>query len=494
MSLPIAIYSVEQVRAMDAHATNVVGIPGYALMTRAAQAALRALRQRWPQAHRVLIVCGSGNNGGDGYVLARLARQAQLEVTVSALAAPQNLKGDARTAWQDFVRDGGTVTMWSGSLAQFDVIVDAIFGTGLSRSLDTETRNCVNALNESGIPIVALDIPSGLHGDTGRVLGAAIKAQCTITFVGLKLGLFAGVAPDYVGELVFDDLAVPAAAAFAACANRIAEEWLAKVLPRRSRLAHKGVNGHVLVVGGNHGMAGAVRLTGEACMRVGAGLVSIATRSENVAAIVSERSELMVHGVESADQLKRLVEKADVIAIGPGLGQDEWSAAMLSAVLDCAKPVVVDADALNLLARSPGARANWILTPHPGEAGRLLQTSSAEVQDDRMAAVGALAQRFGGVAVLKGARTLVATATDLPAICDRGNPAMGTGGMGDVLTGVIAGLRAQMTNDFDAARAGVLVHALAGDAATARLGAHVDRGLIASDLFAYLPACASPRD
>jgi NAD(P)H-hydrate epimerase len=244
----------------------------------------------------------------------------------------------------------------------------------------------------------------------------------------------------------------------------------------------------VLVIGGNIGMAGAARMAGEAALRAGAGLVTVATRSENVAAIVGARPEIMCRGVTQSEELTALIAHADVIALGPGLGQDDWARMMFETALRADRRAVVDADALNLLAQSPRANANRILTPHPGEAARLIGKTTAEVQHDRLGAARAIAARYGGVVVLKGAGTLVLSDDGLPAICDRGNPGMASAGMGDVLTGVIAGIVAQKAELAAAARVGVLVHALAGDMA-ARRG---ERGLLATDLLAYLPTCVNP--
>jgi ADP-dependent NAD(P)H-hydrate dehydratase / NAD(P)H-hydrate epimerase len=487
--LPLAVYTAEQVRALDRHAIEDLGIPSYTLMTRAGEAALRTLRSCWPSAQNVVVVCGPGNNAGDGYVLARAAREQRLAVRVVALSDPAKLRGDARRAYDGFVAAGGSVET-RGAFDDADVIVDAIFGTGLSRPLDAATADVIRAINASRAHVLALDIPSGLHSDTGEVLGTAVIAERTLTFIGLKLGFYVGDGPDHTGIVSLDDLEVPAtaAAAIASVAERIDAGVLARLLPRRPRTAHKGQNGHVLVIGGGIGMAGAARMSGEAALRAGAGLVTVATRAENVAAIISGRPELMCRGVADGAQLATLIEHADVLAVGPGLGQNEWARAMLDAALASNKAAVVDADALNLLAQSSRRSTRWILTPHPGEAGRLLGRSTAAIQRDRIGAAREIAARYGGTVVLKGAGTLVVTGDSKPSICDQGNPGMASPGMGDVLTGVIAGIAAQTSDLAGAARAGVLAHAMAGDMA-ARRG---ERGLLATDLFAYLPTCVNP--
>jgi NAD(P)H-hydrate epimerase len=371
-----------------------------------------------------------------------------------------------------------------------DVIVDAIFGVGLSRPVDGVAAEAIAAINHSDARVLALDIPSGLHADTGEILGDAVRAERTVTFLGLKLGFYLGEGPNCVGVVMFDALELPAQALayVEATALRIDEPEVAELLPPRRRTAHKGQQGSVLVIGGNIGMPGAARMAGEAALRAGAGLVTIATRNENVAAIVGARPELMCRGVNSAEELTALIARADVLALGPGLGQDEWAQAMFETALAKDRRVVVDADALSLLAQSPRKNAHWILTPHPGEAARLIGKTTAEVQHDRLGAAREIAARYGGTVVLKGAGTLVLGDEGLPAICDRGNPGMASAGMGDVLTGVIAGIVAQKAELAAAARVGVLVHALAGDMA-ARRG---ERGLLATDLLAYLPTCVNP--
>lgn len=490
-NLPLAVHTAAQLRALDRHAIEDLGIPGYTLMTSAGEAALTTLRSYWPAAQRILVLCGPGNNGGDGYVLARLARARRLDVRVIASADPQSLRGDAQRAWQDFVAAGGATSEWSDDcLDHAEVLVDAVFGIGLSRPVDPEMAARIQAINERQVPVLALDIPSGLDADTGRILGAAIHAERTLSFIGLKLGFYLGEGPNFTGVVMFDALDLPdGAASFVdVAATRIGEDALARLLPRRRRTTHKGQQGRVLVIGGGVGMAGAARLAGEAALRVGAGLVTVATRPENVATITADRPELICRGIERADEIESLLDRADVLAIGPGLGQDAWAVMMVEAALRCGKPSVVDADALNLLAQSPCVSEHWILTPHPGEAGRLLGTSAAEVQDDRLAAARSIAERYGGVVVLKGAGTLVVQRDSPPSICDQGNPGMASPGMGDVLTGVIAGIAAQTADLAGAARAGVLVHAMAGDMA-ARRG---ERGLLATDLFTYLPTCVNP--
>ncbi len=487
-ALPDAVYTAEQVRAMDAHAIGRLGIPGYTLMTRAAEAALDVLVDGWPYARRVLVLCGAGNNGGDGYVLARLAKAAGLDVSVAAATDATRLNGDAARAFADFKAAGGRLApLGDAAFDDCDVIVDALLGTGLDRPASGTYAEWITAMNASGTPVLAIDLPSGLHADTGAVLGVAVYAARTITFVGLKAGLYLGAGPDHAGAIAFSGLGVPASAATAEpVLRRIGAQQVAAALPERRRAAHKGDHGRVLVIGGGPAMPGAVRLATEAALRVGAGLVEAATWPGHVGAIVAGRPEVICHGVESPAEVRPLAAAADVVAVGPGLGQTEWSRGMLEAALACGKPLVVDADALNQLAKSPWRNAHWILTPHPGEAARLLGSTPADVQADRRGAVRALAERYGGVVVLKGAATLV-QGHGSPWVCDRGNPGMATAGMGDVLTGVIAGLVAQAGDLEAAALAGVRIHAEAGD----RAAGSGQRGLLASDVIDQLRACVN---
>jgi NAD(P)H-hydrate epimerase len=374
-------------------------------------------------------------------------------------------------------------------------VVDAVFGTGLEREVSGPFAEALAAIRACGSPVLSLDIPSGLHADTGMILGTGVQATVTVTFIALKQGMFTGVGRGYCGHIVFDDLGVPpeVSARLAPQARRLAYANLHCLLTPRSRTGHKGDYGHVLVIGGEQGYGGATRLAGEAAARVGAGLVSVATRPQHASWLPASRPELMGHGVQTAEELEPLLERANVVAIGPGLGQASWGEALLQAALRSSKPLVVDADALNLLARRGQGqrRSEWILTPHPGEAGRLLQCTPGEVQADRFKATAELVARYGGTCVLKGSGTLVLTEGGTMEVVQEGNPGMGSGGMGDLLTGVIAGLVAQGFTMADAARLGACLHGHAGDLAAAEGG---ERGLLAGDLMPFLRSLANPRE
>jgi len=489
--MPVEIYPVAAVRDIDRKAIENEMIPGYTLMARAADAAVKAALAEYPHAKRWQVLCGAGNNGGDGYVVARLAAAQGIVVSTLTLVDPESLQGDAATAYNDFSAAGGVVMLWSGELDQeAELLVDAMLGNGLERPLDGDFAAAVALANQHLAPVIALDIATGLHSDTGEVLGSAIEANLTVTFVGLKAGLFLGGGPSHTGKLVFAGLDIPDSCRDTSCVamRRIATRDIQDLLPRRGRDAHKGDFGHVLVIGGGAGMPGAARLCGEAALRAGAGIVTIATDVGQAATMVATRPELMAHGVAAADDLPRLLAKADVVAFGPGLGRSDWAASLVALLKQDERPSVWDADALNWLAESPEFCGHRIITPHPGEAATLLKMSAGHIQADRLAALHGLQERVGGSVVLKGAGSLVSSSDGVPWICTAGNPGMAAPGMGDVLTGVIAALLAQGLGPEQAACVGVQAHALAGDRA-ARQG---ERGLLASDLIAALRAVLNP--
>jgi len=494
--LPTALYTAAEVRELDRIAIEQHGVPGFELMRRAGRACYRWLCRLWPGENTVTVYCGAGNNGGDGFVIATQALLAGKSVRVILTAAPERLSGSALEAYRRLCETGLEAEPFASAAAPTrGVVVDAILGTGLGGSVRGVAAQAIDQINGSDLPVLAVDIPSGLCSDSGSVLGAAVRARATCTFIGLKRGLFTGSGPAHTGAVHFDDLALPdvVTGALPPTAELMRIDDIGMALGRRPRDAHKGNFGHVLVVGGDHGMAGAAAMAAEAAGRVGAGLVSVATRPDHVAAVVARRPEVMVSGVNGRHELEPLLTRPTVIAVGPGLGQSAWSEQMLHRVLASELPLVVDADALNLLAgvlagAARERRGNWILTPHPGEAARLLQCDSAAVQADRFAAAAELAARYRAVVVLKGAGSLVASDGATVTVCPYGNPGMASGGMGDVLTGVIGGLVAQRQPLHVAARLGVLVHALAAD----RAAEHGERGLLAGDVLASLCGVVNP--
>lgn len=484
----LRLYRVDAMRELDRRAIAASGEDGHALMCRAGAAALRRLRARFPEVQRLVAWCGRGNNGGDGYVLARLARAAGLDARVLATGMPGS--AEAARARADFEAAGGVVATDAGAaFADAQLVVDALLGIGTGRDPEGATADAIAAIGRCGLPVLALDLPSGLDADSGHAYAPCVRASLTVCFIGWKRGLWTGAAADHVGECVLETLDVPAAVydAVPADARLLDDAECQRALAPRAPAAHKGRHGHVLVVGGDHGMAGAARLAGEAAARSGAGLVSVATRAAHVAALVGARPELMVHGVEG-ELPDALLARASVIALGPGLGQSAWSRALWTQALAAGKPCVLDADGLNLLAAARCALpAQAVLTPHPGEAARLLEVAPAAIARDRYAAARELARRHQAVVVLKGAGTVVATPTGEAWICAQANPAMASGGMGDVLTGIIAGLMAQHFDPAQAARVGVAAHAEAARRAAAR-GA---RGMLASELLDCLRAAVN---
>ncbi len=484
----VALYDNAALRDLERRAAQASG-DDFELMRRAGEAAWRHLLRHWPQALRIVVACGPGNNGGDGHVLATHALQAGREVSVLRLGAPAT--DPARRACAGYEAAGGRVLAFEGGWPAADLVVDAVFGIGLSRAPDGAAAALLAAMDAAGCPVLALDVPSGVDADRGCVPGIAVHATRTLQFMGAHRGLATGAALDHAGECELSTLDIDPAwlAQVPVAARLLRPAALATFLPPRARDSHKGDNGHVLCIGGDHGGGGAIVLCAQAALRSGAGLVSVATRSGHVAALLARQPEAMVHAADSSGALQPLLQRANAIAIGPGLGRSDWGRALFDAALACGKPMLLDADALNLLAESPRALpADTILTPHPGEAARLLGCDAAQVQRDRYAAAAALAARHACVVVLKGAGTIVAAPGSIPYTIAGGNPGMAVGGMGDLLSGVIAALRAQGLDAFDAAACGVLLHAAAGDAA-ARDGM---RGMLPSDLLPHLRRCANP--
>jgi ADP-dependent NAD(P)H-hydrate dehydratase / NAD(P)H-hydrate epimerase len=482
------LYTAAQTRALDHCAIRDHGIPGSVLMSRAAQAAFRHLLELWPEPGRVQVLCGTGNNGGDGFLIADLAHKRGINVTVFQVGDAAKIGGDALIARQQALANGVKIVPFGKEPPVAEgVIVDALLGTGLGGDVRGAYADAIAAINACNVPVLAVDIPSGLCADTGRVLGTAVRADITVTFIALKRGLFTLQAPDYTGTIQFSDLEVPPAVyeAVPAVCQRLELEPLLDHLPPRPATAHKGLYGTVLVAGGDYGFAGAASLAAEAALRCGAGLVQVATRAEHVAALVARTPEVMPRAVDGGDDFAPMLAVADVLVVGPGLGQSPWSAELLRLGLATGKPLVLDADGLNLLAAGvPGdvpPLGNRVFTPHPGEAARLLGCSTAEVQSDRFAAVLALQQRYGGVMVLKGNGTLVCNG-EVTLLCDYGNPGMASGGMGDVLSGVIGALLAQHLPPLEAAALGVCLHGAAADSAAG----DGQRGLVASDLIPHM--------
>lgn len=494
------MYTAAQVRQLDRSAIDTHGISGAKLMERAGRVTFDAIRAHYPDFQRWSVCCGGGNNGGDGYVVARLAKESGIECALYALKSPDSLSGDAARAARRWLDAGGQVVdelpehVDAGAL-----LVDALLGTGLDRPAEGAYREAIGLMNRSPAPVVAVDIPSGLNADTGQALGGlAVCAKLTVTFIGRKRGLYTADGPDHCGTVEYSDLEVPESV-YETIPNSgilIQEKVIANLLRPRARNSHKGDYGWVLGIGGDRGMSGALMLCGGAAMRAGAGKITLLTHPDHAAIINVHRPELMVRGIGGGAEATEFIESCDVLVVGTGLGQSAWSRSVLDAALGTKKSVVVDADGLNLIAETGNLdvlaelEGNVVITPHPAEAGRLLGVTSQEVQSDRVSAAQTLAARCGAVVVLKGCGSVIAEPGGGYAICPLGNPGMASGGTGDVLAGVIGALLAQGLDAWSAAQAGVVAHAAAGDRVARELG---ERGMLAGDVIDRLPAVLNPR-
>ncbi|MDP4546994.1 NAD(P)H-hydrate dehydratase [Marinobacter sp. MDS2] len=496
-SLPEALYSADSVRAMDRYLIEEQGIDGFDLMQAAARAGFRQLRKRWPSPGSLLVLCGAGNNGGDGYLIAANAQRHGIFVECVAVAPSAKLSGDALKAFEVASRDSVPITeisdmpegVFQEKLAAADVVVDALLGTGVTGAPRAPFSEVIRAVNQAKRPVLAVDLPSGLDATTGAAEGEVLQAELTVTFIGVKIGLYTGAGPAVCGQVVFEPLATQEQ--ISGCS----EQPVARLarwrdcqagFPQRPLNAHKGHFGHVLIVAGESGFGGAGIMAAEAASRAGAGLVSLATRPEHVTAALVRCPSVMVRGVVHGSELVALIEKADVVVCGPGIGKSAWGQQMLQQVLDSGKPRVLDADALNLMATRAAIPSNQhVLTPHPGEAARMLGCSVAEIEADRLAAAQKIQKIWGGVVLLKGAGTVIATNANRPVVIAGGNPGMATGGMGDVLSGMLGAFIGQLLDDIEfASIAAASAHLAAGDRAAERLGY---MGLLPTDIIQDLP-------
>lgn len=488
-SLPL--YTSEQIRALE-QAVFDDGQTPEQLMARAGVALFSVLQTKWPDARTVGVLLGAGQNAGDGLVLARLARSAGLRVTLFGWCQPEQLQGAAHSAWLELKTACPDVVVlheWAEVAAQarFDVIVDAGFGIGLSRQRPlaadvVDWIENVNRAHRAGAAVVSADLPSGLIADTGAG-EAVIEADVTLSFLALKIGLVTGRGPAVCGRVILADLGV-------APMNETPDVQLmlsAEPLPPKPRDGHKGRFGILLIVAGNRGMMGAARMAAEAALRTGAGKVIVATHPEHAATLAIGRPELIVHGVDAATALDALLVQADSVVLGPGLGGDDWAEQMAARVLAAEVPLVIDADGLRFLTPCATKKAMRIMTPHPGEAARLLECAAEEIEQDRLAAARALRERYCILGVLKGAGSVLFLPDELR-VCGRGSPALATAGSGDVLAGVIGGLLALGMVPAQALPRAVCWHAMAGELLSEQSGAW---GAVATDLFAPIRAMAN---
>lgn len=478
----IPFYTAEQSRNIDRYAIKQTGIPGLLLMKRAGLYAFEILQHTYPKARRILVVCGGGNNGGDGFVLAQLAAMAGMKTEVVLAAEPDSLKGDAQRAYREMTGLGmEPIPFDSVDLTNYDVIVDALFGTGLDRPIEGSLVQWIERINRAQKPVLAMDIPSGLQADSGQVLGIAIRAAHTCTFITRKLGLYQYQGPDTAGQVHYSPLFLSKeilnTQTPVAC-NHSLKYWL-KHLPARMQSHHKGTAGTVCLVGGDRSMMGAIQMAGMAALKTGSGLVKVVTHPEHGIALTQTLPELMCYPPE---KLSDSLSSADAVGIGPGLGLGEWGKELFTQTRNLPQKKVLDADALKRLAQSPAKRDDWVLTPHPGEAASLLGCSTQKIQENRIESARKIQQQYGGVVVLKGNGTLVYDGRQME-LCLAGNPGMAVGGMGDVLTGAISGLLAQGLSLFDAACLGVSLHAHAGDILARQKG---EPGLLPTELASTL--------
>ncbi|MGC1181645.1 NAD(P)H-hydrate dehydratase [Legionella sp.] len=481
-----ALYRCEQIRACEQQALSLYQLDEYELMSRAGSMAFFYLGQLYPQVKQIAVFCGSGNNAGDGYMMARIAHEHGYSVTIYQCKALADLPAAAQWAALRATEAGVECQPADEPLdVEVELIIDALLGIGLKGPVRGIIASAINQINASGLPVMSLDIPSGLNADTGRVENFCVKAETTLTFIALKAGMYTGDGPDYCGDIHSCSLqledCITKQAPVASLLN--ATNVNLPLLPRKKN-SHKGDYGHVLVIGGGPGMPGAIILTAKAAMRAGSGAVTIATWPEHAKGILALMPEAMIAGVSSVKDLQPLLTQATVCVIGPGLGNSDWAVNLYLAAITSQLPMVIDASALRLLAEHPQMDDNWILTPHPGEAAALLSCSTQQIQKERYQSASRIQKRYGGVVVLKGTGSIIQTTEKNTFVCTRGNPGMASAGMGDVLSGIIAGLCAQGLSLSAAARCGVYVHAVAGDKVAQALGG---TGLLASDLCDVLP-------
>jgi NAD(P)H-hydrate epimerase len=510
------ILTAAQMQALDRRTIAEAGIPGATLMERAGtQAAEWALEWLGPKpSGAVAVVCGKGNNGGDGLVVARLLAKRGVAVRTVLIQDPASFSGDAKTMWQRWkTLPAARRTLVAPTRDRLDalmagsrLVIDALLGTGLASEAAGAYRSAIEAMNGCGKPILAVDLPSGLHADSGAVMGAAVRATATITFGHPKLGLFVGAGVDHAGQVRVGDIGIPAAYSDQIPGTLFLLDGaeIGRLLPHRPLSAHKGTFGHAAIIAGSVGKTGAAALAAKAALRAGAGLVSVATPAGVNATLEAKLLEVMTAPMPETnahtlarsglDRLQAFVSSRTAAAIGPGLSTHPETVDLVQALVPrLEKPSVLDADALNALVGKTRllseCKAPLILTPHPGEMARLVEEATPEsINQDRLGVASRLAMTRGVIVVLKGARTLLARPDGQVAICATGNPGMATAGTGDVLTGMIAGLLAQRLSPWDAARAGVYLHGLAGDLAATDIG---QAGMIASDLLERIPRALS---
>lgn len=481
--IPYKIYTSQQVKVGEKELTEKKGLEMYTLMKRAGQAVYALIQLQYPSADRILVFCGNGNNGGDAFVVATLAKLDGRNVSLVFNGQKERLSEDGLRAYQEWIDTGGDITEISeeDNFSSFDLIVDGLLGTGISGKVRPQLQNLISKINHLSIPIVSIDVPSGLCSDTGGKLGEVIKSDHTVSFIGVKRGLLTGYARNYVGELFFAGLGIEDE--FQRCyptnVSVLSKAELLNCLPKREFIAHKGTNGRLLCLGGNSGYSGAINLCSRAAARTGTGLIKVLCHKDSSVSLQVSCPEVMTQSwCGDNRELRDALLFADVVALGPGMGRDQWAKQLYMRISDVDKPKVLDADALYFLSLAPNKDPYRILTPHPGEAAMLLGLTVKEIEQDRFSAVHDLHEKYGGVIVLKGAGTLIYDGHFIY-ICNAGSPAMASGGMGDILTGIVSSLLAQGQSLIEAAKTGVLLHSVAADQISKREG---PIGLLAGDV------------
>lgn len=480
MSKNLNLYQREQVYRLDQQTIKMDAQPALLLMHKAATATWHALQQRWPECQKLVILAGAGNNGGDAFALALLAKQAKT-ISLYMIGDSERQSPESTYYREAWLAQGGEVLTWEGECPECDVIVDGLLGIGLNKDLDQHWQSLIAQINSTQAVRVCIDIPSGLNADTGVAMPCAIRADLTVSFIGRKIGCWLADGPDYCGELVFDDLGISTSAlnAEAAICSIIHSNNIQLPI-KRSRNSHKNQFGHILIVGGDRGMPGAVRLSAMAALRAGAGMVSVCVHPDNYTAIAAADPELMIG---TWDELERLLARATVVVIGPGLGQSTTAQNLLGVLSACKIPMVIDADALHADVLDNMQSERIVITPHPGEAARLLHCTVAQIQQDRVKALQQITQQWNAACVLKGSGSLVGLRHGSLSLCQNGHAGMATAGSGDVLSGLVAAYLGQGLTPLEAATGAVYVHARAAEHYARATHAN---SLIASDLLQYI--------
>lgn len=498
------VVTARQMGDFDHRAVEEFGVPSLDLMENAGRHVFEVANSMLRGQGKAVVVAGRGNNGGDGLVAARLLHETGVDVSVFLLSDPSNIRGDAKVNLDRLlkfvpVRSIDSVSELDTPLKEAQLIIDAIFGTGLKGEVTGLAADAIRAVNSSGKPVVAVDLPSGLDADTGRIWGVCVKADCTITFALPKIGLLTYPGAAFVGRLEVVDIGIPEVLCSEVNVEVPERQWIARHLPERPPDGHKGTFGTVLVIAGSPGLTGAAAMASEAALRSGAGLSTLAVPASLQDLMAVKLTEVMTRSLpetsertfstEAVGPAVELAEKATAVVLGCGLGtHPETCRFVRNFVKSLRKPTVIDADGLNCLTGElnvlEGDHGDLVLTPHPGEMGRLLGTSASEVQSNRLDAALEAASRFKSVIILKGTRTIIADPSGKAVINPTGNVGMATGGTGDVLAGIVGGLLAQGLSSFHAAACGTYVHGAAGDVACRRLGA---AGMIAGDVLRSVP-------